>query len=309
MKVAIVGGSGFIGRHLASGLLARGDDVLVLSRNPHGAQTRLPHGAVPHLWSPSDPATLALTLSGTDAVVNLAGVRVGPRPWTPGRRRAILESRLGATEAIVQALALLPDGKRPRVLVSASGTDTYTGRDASPADESTAPTDGFLGRVCLAWEAAASRARESGVRVVLVRIGFVLARDAASLGLYALPFRLGLGGPLGDGRQWMSWIHVDDLVRLVQFAIDDERVDGVLNAVSPEPARQAEVATAIGAALGRRSWLRVPAVLIRAAMGGQSVLPLGSRRILPGVALRLGFRFRWTDLEAAMADALGGPRP
>lgn len=308
MMVTIVGGSGFIGRHLAAGLRARGDEVLILSREPRSARERLPRDLVVGRWAPSDPAALASVLRGADAVVNLAGVRVGPQPWTPGRQEAILESRLAATRAIVRAFALLDDRERPAVLVNASGTDTYTGRDASPADESTSPTNGFLGRVCLAWEAEAERARETGVRVALLRIGFVLAADAASLGLYALPFRLGLGGPLGDGRQWMSWIHIDDLVRLVLLAIDDRRVDGVVNAVSPEPARQADVAAAIGAALGRRAWMRVPAWLIRAAMGAQSVLPLGSRRIVPARALGFGFQFRWSNLDAAMADALGGHR-
>jgi uncharacterized protein len=305
MNVAIVGGSGLLGRHISPSLLERGDRVLVLSRDPGRVRRRLSPGVVVTGWSADDPAGLATILGDVDAVINLAGVPVGPRPWTPGRRRAILRSRLDATGAIVAAIARLASERRPSVLVSASGTDGYTGLDASPATETSPSSDGFLARVCLAWEAEAGRARELGVRVAILRIGFVLARDATVLRLYALPFRLHLGGPLGDGCQWMSWVHVDDVVALLMFALDDRRVDGIVNAVAPEPARQAQVAAAIGAALHRRSWLPVPAPLIRLAMGGASTLALGSRRIVPERAAELGYRFHQPELRSAVADALG----
>lgn len=305
MNVAIVGGSGLLGRHISAELLGRGDRVLILSRDPGRVRRRLSPDVIVTGWSVADPAGLATILGDVDAVINLAGVPVGPRPWTPGRRRAILRSRLDATGAIVAAIARLGSERRPRVLVSASGTDGYTGLDASPATEASPSSDGFLARVCLAWEAEAGRARELGVRVAILRIGFVLARDATVLRLYALPFRLHLGGPLGDGRQWMSWVHVDDVVALFLFALDDRRVDGIVNAVAPEPARQAVVAAAIGAALHRRSWLPVPAPLIRLAMGGASTLALGSRRIVPQRAAELGYRFRRPELRSAVADALG----
>lgn len=304
MKVAVVGGSGLLGRHLTAALLARGDEVFVLSRDPVGARKRISTKARLVAWAPSDVPGLAATVCGVDAVVNFAGVAVGPKPWTPGRRRSILDSRLGATRAVVSAIASLPPELRPRTLLSASGTDVYTGQDAIPATETSPPSPGFLGDVCLAWEAAAERARSSGVRVVVARIGFVLAPDAPSLRLYAMPFRLHLGGPIGDGRQWMSWIHIDDLVRLLIMTLDDQRADGILNAVGPAPARQADVAAAIGAALGRRSWLPVPAWFVRLLMRSQAILPLGSRRIGPVRALELGFRFAWTELQAAVADVL-----
>ncbi len=308
MKVAIVGGSGLLGRHLTVALLARGDEVVVLSRDPASARRRISTTARFIAWSPSDVPGLAATLRGMDAVVNFAGVAVGPKPWTPGRRRSILDSRLDATRAVVAAVSALPPDLRPRTLLSASGTDVYTGQDAVAATETSPSSAGFLAEVCLAWEAAAEQARLGGVRVVIARIGFVLAPDAPSLGLYAMPFRLHLGGPLGDGRQWMSWIHIDDLVRLLILAIDDPRADGIVNVVGPRPARQAEVADAIGLALGRRSWLRVPAWTLRLVMRSQSILPLGSRRVAPVRALDLGFRFDWPDLRAAVADVLG-PSP
>jgi uncharacterized protein (TIGR01777 family) len=304
VKVAIVGGSGLLGRHLSAGLRDRRDDVMVLSRDPDRARRGINSDIGVARWSSADPAGLAEILRNVDGVINLAGVPVGPLPWTPGRRRAIVASRLDATRSIVAAIGSLPIDERPRVLVNASGTDSYTGRDSAPATESTPSSDGFLARVCLAWEAEAGRARRFGVRVPLIRIGFVLARDAPVLRLFALPFRLHLGGRLGNGRQWMSWIHVDDLVSLLMLALDDERVDGIVNAVTPTPVRESRVAAAIAIALGRRCWLAIPAPLIRVAMGEASILALGSRRVVPTRASELGFRFRWLDLEAAMKDVL-----
>ena len=305
MNVAIVGGSGLLGRHLSAALLERGDRVRILSRDPARVRHRLDPGLEVERWSTNDPAGLATILGEVDAVINLAGVPVGPRPWTAGRRRSILRSRREATGTIVAAIDSLPPERRPVVLVNASGTDSYTGLDASPATEASPSSDGFLARVCLAWEAEAGRARELGLRVAILRIGFVLARDATVLRLYALPFRLGLGGPLGNGQQWMSWIHIDDLVGLFLLVLDDSHVDGIVNAVAPEPARQADVAAAIGAALGRRSWLPVSATLIRLAMGESSILALGSRRVVPARALELGYVHRWPVLRTAVAAVLG----
>jgi uncharacterized protein (TIGR01777 family) len=304
LNVAIVGGSGLLGRHIAAALHDRGDRVLILSREPSRVRPRLRSDAVVLPWSAADPAGLATILGQVDAVINLAGVPVGPRPWTGGRRKAILRSRLDATSAIVAAIGSLPSERRPHVLVNASGTDSYTGLDATAATEASPSTDGFLARVCLAWEAEAGRVRPLGVRLAILRIGFVLAGDATVLRLYALPFRLGLGGPLGDGRQWMSWIHIDDLVGLMLLALGDSRIDGIVNAVAPEPARQAEVAAAIGEALGRRPWLPVPGQMIRLAMGEASILALGSRRVVPARAIELGFRHRWPELRAAVSEAL-----
>ena len=307
MNVAIVGGSGLIGRRIARHLLDRGDTVLIVSRRPGTIGGRLPNGVRAVGWTPGDAIALASEIRGIDVVVNLAGVAIGPRPWTPGRRRAILESRIVATRTIVEAMGLLAAAERPRALVSASGTDTYTGQDATPVTEEAPASHDFLADVCVAWEAEAARARDLGVRVAIVRTGFVLAPEAKALALFALPFRLRLGGPIASGRQWMSWVHIDDLVGLYTLAIDDPQIDGILNGVGPAPARQEEVAAAIGVALGRRSWLRVPAWAVRLALQGQAVLPLGSRRVLPVRALELGYRFTWTDLDAAMVDVLARP--
>jgi uncharacterized protein len=304
MKVAIAGGSGFIGQHLAASLVERGDDVAVLSRDPARARR---HGRTSGRlvgWTGTDAEEASRHLDGFDAVVNVTGVPVGPRPWTAGRRRAIRQSRLGPTATLVEAMRRLPNERRPDVLVNVSGSDSYQGIDETPATEGDARAGGFLGDLCREWEATAQAAEAFGVRVAIVRNGFVIGPDATALQLLVLPFRLHLGGPLGTGRQWMSWVHVDDVVGIMRTAIDDQRATGPYNAVSPEPAREAEVAAAIGAALGRQSWLRVPALPIRLMLGEVSVLVLGSVRAVPARTLELGYGFRWTDLRSAMTDVL-----
>ena len=306
--VAIAGGSGFIGQHLAASLVARGDDVVVLSRDPERATQRgRTHGRLTR-WTGTDPDELATILDGVDAVVNVTGVPVGPRPWTPGRRRAIRESRLGPTRTIVEAIRRLPAERRPSVLVNVSGSDTYQGLDATPATEADDRAPGFLADLCHDWEAAARAAEELGVRVAIVRNGFVIGPDAKALELLVLPFRLHAGGRLGSGRQWMSWVHVDDVVGIMTMAIDTREASGPFNAVSPEPVHEADVAAAIGRALGRRAWLPVPALPIRLVLRDVSVLILGSVRAIPTRAAALGYRFRWTDLDAAMRDVLQAAR-
>ncbi|MGZ8502555.1 MAG: TIGR01777 family oxidoreductase, partial [Candidatus Limnocylindrales bacterium] len=255
MRVVIAGGSGMIGRHLARALLADGWAVDILTRDAGRTSRRLPRGARAVAWTPDKPNGLETVVDGADGVINLAGVSLGPQPWTPSRKRAILDSRLAATNAIVAAARALPPERRPGVLVNASGSDVYTGRDAQPADESTEPTHDFLADVCLRWEAAAREAEALGVRVALVRTAFVLASDAPVLKLLALPFRLFVGGRLGSGQQWFSWIHIDDLVGVYRLALTDPSMSGPINAAAPEPCHQADLAAALGRTLHRPCWL------------------------------------------------------
>jgi uncharacterized protein len=303
--VAIAGGTGFIGQHLAASLVARGDEVLVLTRDPDRARKRgRVHGRLVG-WSGADPVATAALLDGVDAVVNVTGTPVGPKPWwLPGRKAAIRASRLGPTRTIVEAMGRLPADRRPSVLVNVSGSDGYQGLDATPATEADDRATNFLADLAHDWEAEAHRAEELGVRVAIVRNGFVVGPDAKALQLLVLPFRLRVGGRLGSGRQWMSWVHVDDVVGIMTMAIDDAAASGPFNAVAPQPAPEADVAAAIGRALGRRSWLPVPALPIRLALGEVSVLILGSVRAIPKRATELGYAFRWTDLDAAMRDVL-----
>ena len=305
MRAVIAGGSGMIGRHLAESLVRDGWAVEILSRTPARTAARLPAGVTAVAWTATADDGLSSVLAGADTVVNLAGVSLGPRPWTPGRKRAILGSRLAATGALVGAIAALPPERRPGVLVSASGTDVYTGRDAEPADESTEPSHDFLADVCLRWESAAAAAEPLGVRVATVRTAFVLAPDAPVLRLLALPFRLFVGGRLGSGRQWFSWVHIDDLVAIYRVAMTDATIVGPINAAAPAPCRQAELAAALGRTLRRPSWLPAPAWAIRLALRDQATLVLGSRRVVPSRALAAGHRFGHPSIDEALADVFG----
>ncbi len=308
MNVVILGGSGRIGRALTVSLLSDGHGVVVLSRRPARARAARIDGSTVLGWAPTDLPGLASALAGSDAVINLAGTPVGPWPWTSGRRRAIVDSRLGPTSALVAALASLEPDDRPGVLISVSGTDRYTDVDATEAVESTPSGDGFLAAVCEAWEAHARVAESLGLRVIILRIGFVIAHGGPIMRLFALPFRVGLGGPLGNGRQWFSWVHLDDVVGLIRAALTDDQYSGPINVTSPTPVHQSDLAAAIGRVLHRPARFRTPARLIRLVMGEVSTLALGSRRVVPARALELGYRFRWTDLDAALRHALAGER-
>lgn len=320
MRIVVAGGSGLIGRALVAPLLADRHHVTVLTRDPDRARKRLPSGCEIRAWDGGRNPEALVDLAGVEVIVNLCGVPVGPRPWTPGRKREIVASRVQPADALVRAMAALAPSDRPKAYVSAAGTDWYTDLDAHPATEAAAPpprgnssasagATPFLWTVCEEWERAALRAELLGVRVALLRTSFVLAPGASLMGLVALPFRLWLGGPLGNGRQWFSWVHIDDVVGIYRLAIDDDRATGAVNVTAPEPCRQEAFAAALGNALHRPSWLTVPAFAIRLALRGQATLAVGSRRVVPAQALELGYRFAFRDVAVATAAAIGRSQP
>jgi uncharacterized protein (TIGR01777 family) len=310
MRVVLAGGTGYIGRALVRALTAGGHEVVVLTRRP----PREPGGpsaeAREARWDPANGpgAGWAAELRGAGAVVNLAGANIGTRPWTPGRQREILDSRLRATGALVEAMAALPAGERPGAFVSASGVDYYGARGDETLDESSPPGDSsLLAGVCERWEAAAREAEALGVRVVRMRTGLVLSRGSQALRLMAMPFRLFAGGPVGSGRQWVSWIHLADVVGLYVLAAGDATIAGPLNAVAPEPVRNAELAAEIGRVLRRPVWLRAPEPVLRLALRRQAEVLLVGHRVRPAVALAHGHAYRHPTLAAALADSLGRP--
>jgi len=306
MRIAIAGGSGLIGRRLSASLIADGHVVRVLTRNVDRARRRLPPTVEAVAWDPhGDEGIISDALRGMDAVVNLAGESIGGRPWTPGRKGAILDSRLQATSAIVEGIERLPAGERPAVLVNASGIDVYGDRRDVELAEDGPTADTFLARVVRAWEAAARDAERMGPRVVLCRTAFVIAPDAPAFRLLVLPSRLFLGGPLGSGDQPFTWIHVDDVVGLYTLAVGDPSIAGPLNLVAPETPPQREVARAIGRVLGRPAAFPAPAPLLRLALGGQADLLLHGRRAVPAKAIAAGYLFRYPTVEAALREALG----
>jgi uncharacterized protein len=305
MRIVIAGGSGFLGRRLTAAWLEDGHEVAVLTRTPDGAVKVVPTTATVQRWNPpvvDDRLTSALR--GADAVVNLAGVAIGGRPWTPGRKRAILQSRLDATHAIVDAIGRLPAADRPKVLVNASGIDVYGNRPEGERTEESPPGDSFLATVVVAWEEAARAAIAHGVRVVNARTALIVAPEALAWRLVLLPFRLFVGGPLGSGRQRFTWIHVDDAVGLYQLAVRDPEIVGPINMVAPEVPTQRELGKAIGRAMRRPAVFPAPAFLLRLVLWGQADIVLHGRIAVPAKALAAGYRFRHPTVESALADVL-----
>ncbi len=305
-RVIVAGGTGFIGFHLTAALLADGHRVAVLTRRP----ARAASGDAPE-WIHWDPAgedrSWTAALEGADAVVNLAGENIGRRRWTKRRQAELRSSRLDPTAALVTALGRTPAGHRPGTLVSASGIDYYGDRGDEEVDESSTPGSSFLARLCTEWEAAALEAEVFGVRTVVMRTGVVVARDALTLRLMALPFRLMGGGPLGGGHQWFAWIHLDDIIGLYRRALEDDTVRGPLNAVAPGAVRQAELAAVMGRVLRRPARLRAPSVLLRLLLGERADLLLHGRRAHPGVAASISYPFSFPDIEPALRQALDRP--
>lgn len=305
MRIVVAGGSGLIGRALVSALLADGATVAVLTRDPAAAAPRLPPGARAVVWDGRDPhAAWAAELAGSDAVINLAGATIGHWPWTAARRRLLVSSRVDATRALVAAIDALPPPDRPATLLNASGTDGYEGLDRAPATEATPFSDTFLARLCTAWEAAARPAEALGVRVVCLRQGIVVARGAPALRLLALPTRLFVGGPIGGGRQWFSWVDLADLVGLYRLALADTSLHGALNVTAPEPTQQVEFARALARILHRPARLPTPALPVRLLLGGMATLVLGSRRVVPARAIAAGYAFQRPNLDDALRSAL-----
>ncbi len=305
MRYVLTGATGTVGLALARDLCADGQDVVVLSRRPDHARRILPAEAGVRAWSGKrDDGDLCAALIGADVVVNLAGASIGSRPWTSGRKREILASRVQATEALVSAMAGLGPTDRPGVLINASGIDFYGDQPEGVWAEDAPAGDSFLARVCAAWEAAAAPAEGLGVRVVCVRTALVVARDGPAFRLLALPFRMFLGGPVGSGRQWFTWVHIADLVGLYRLAATDPAIKGPLNAVAPEVGSEADAARTIGQVLHRPARLRVPTWFLRAVLRAQADVMLHGRQAEPRVALDHGYRFKFPTMLLAFSDVL-----
>jgi uncharacterized protein (TIGR01777 family) len=303
MKVVIAGGSGLIGSALSRALTEAGHEVVILTRaNADRGGPDLPRRVT---WDPTLAGDWSAEIADAGAVVNLAGASIGRWPWTPRRKALLRQSRLTSTRAIVDAIAVLPAASRPKVLLNASGTDIYEGRDEMPADENTDPSSSFLARLCLDWEAEACKAEPLGVRVVLLRTSSVIARGAPYVRVITLPFRLLVGGRLGSGRQWVSWVDLADAAGLYKWALDTPAIAGPVNVSAPDPRHQRDYARSVGRALRRPSWFRIPAAVVRLLLQDQATLALGSRRVWPTKALTSGYVFRYPRLEEALARAIG----
>ena len=287
MRVLVTGGTGFIGTPVCRALRAAGHAVTVVTRDPG----RLQSGAVG--WDRVGEA-----VRSADALVNLAGEPIAVARWTAAQKERIRDSRVAATRRLVDAAAAA--ATRPPTLVNASAVGYYGPRGDEPLDESAPPGEGFLADVCRAWEAEAERAETLGMRVVRLRIGMVLGPGGGALARMQGPFRAFVGGPLGDGRQWMSWIHVDDVVGLVLEAIGSERYHGPVNGTAPRPVTNREFSATLGRALSRPSWLPAPAFALRLAFGEMAEMLLAGQRVVPRAAERAGYRWRYSELLTSL---------
>jgi uncharacterized protein (TIGR01777 family) len=279
MKVLVLGASGFVGRHLAAALRERGDEVTSISLR--------------------DPQAAANAAAASDAVINLAGEPIAQR-WSAVVKRRIEESRVDLPRRFLDALSQRE--RRTKIYVSASAIGYYgTSETETFVEESTAGND-FLARVCIAWEREAQRASDLGMRVALVRTGVVLSADGGALAKMLPPFRLGMGGRVGSGRQWLSWIHVKDLVGIYLMALD--RADGPVNASAPNPVTNGDFTETLASALQRRAILPAPTVALRMMLGEGATVLLAGQRVLPRRTQELGYRFEFPDLKGALADLL-----
>jgi len=300
-KVLITGATGLIGTALAASLARDGVPVVALVRDPSRAAPRLP-GVTLHPWDAAKGLPPVAAFDGVGAVVNLVGEPIAGRRWSEAHKARVRESRVLATRALVDALRARND--RPSVLVQASGTGFYGDRGDDILTEASARGAGFLAEICREWEAEAEKAAELGVRVVMLRTGVVLSRAGGFLAKILPPFRLGVGGHVGTGKQWLPWIHLDDEIGLIRHVLATASVSGALNAVAPEPVTNAELTTALGRALGRPTVLSAPAFALRLALGGEMAeeLVLASQRAMPVRTLESGYKFRHPLLAPALKD-------
>jgi uncharacterized protein len=304
MRILITGATGFIGRALVPVLQRDGHAIVAWVRSESRARARL--GAdIKTVDAGAGAGALTAAIEGCDAVVNLAGEPIVAGRWSAARRKRLRDSRVGVTTDLVQALAAAR--RRPAVLVSGSAVGYYGNRGGEILGEGAAPGVDFLAQLCQDWEAAAREAGKLGLRVVTLRTGAVLGRDGGALAAMLPAFRLGLGGPMGSGRQYLPWIHLHDLVGIIAAAVVDDRLTGPVNGVAPEPVTNREFATALGRAIGRPAALPVPGVALRAILGKAAGVLLDSQRVDPAALRRAGFSFMFPALDAALADILGGP--
>ncbi len=301
MKVLVTGASGFIGSALCDALLARGDTVIGLSRDPQRARNTNPN-VVWHAWEPTLERPPAAALESVDGVVNLEGEKINQR-WSDEAKRRIMESRRTGTHNLIAAIAGLKS--KPGVLVNQSAIGFYGDRGDAIVDESADSGEGYDAEVVREWEAAAHEAEGVGIRLVIVRTGHVLDSSGGLLGELLTPFKLGVGGPIAGGRQYMSWIHIDDEVGILLWALDNEKVSGTINSTAPNPVSNRELSKAIGRALGRPASVPVPGFVLDLKFGGEFGRVLrGGQRVMPRRALDLGYEFRYPEIDGALKNLL-----
>ncbi|GAB4523789.1 MAG: TIGR01777 family oxidoreductase [Pleurocapsa sp.] len=306
MKIAITGATGLVGTRLVNKLHNEGNQIVVFTRNSDKARKIFPSAAFSNVeivqYTPQKSGEWQQKISGCDAVVNLAGEPIAER-WTAQQKQAILESRQVGTRKIVEAIAQAAE--KPQVLVSGSAIGYYGTSETATFDETSSPGNDFLAQVCQNWEAEADKVKELGVRLVIVRIGIVLANGGA-LGKMIGPFKMFAGGPIGNGRQWFSWIHRDDLVNLIATAIARSDMSGVYNATSPNPVKMGQLCQALGEVMNRPSWLPVPDFVLEVLLGDGAKVVLEGQQVLPKQTQSTGFSYQYPELKPALQEIVNG---
>jgi len=295
-KLFITGASGFVGQALLPALKLEGYDVVAVSRKVRDTSSGV-------RWVLGDPVTVddwQREVDGACALINLAGEPIIGKRWTPEQKKALRDSRVVTTQNLVTAIAQAK--QKPPVLVSASAIGLYPKNEETELDEASRPADDFLGKLCQEWEDAAKVAEVHGVRTVLLRIGVVLGRNGGALERMLPVFKWGLGGPLGSGNQWFSWIHIADVVGLILWALASGQVQGPVNAVAPHPVRMKDFASTLGKVLNRPAFLPAPSFALNLVLGESAQVVLDGQRVLPKVALQQGYTFRFPELEGALRD-------
>jgi uncharacterized protein len=303
MKIAITGATGFVGSRLVERLNGEGHTVVVLSRNTTYAQKVFPSKVFKNveIVAYTSASSWQNSISGCDAVVNLAGKPIAEGRWTAESKKEIIDSRKLVTRQIVEAIEVADP--KPAVLINASAIGFYGTSETATFDETSSAGNDFLAEVCQAWEGEANRVKKYGVRLVIFRLGVVLGKGGA-LDKMITPFKLFAGGPLGSGRQWFSWIHLDDVVGLIITALNSSSMEGVYNATAPNPVRMSELCEKMGTVLKRPSWLPVPAFALEAILGDGAILVLEGQQVLPKRTLESAYQYKYPDLQPALAEIL-----
>ncbi|NJN67285.1 MAG: TIGR01777 family protein [Chloroflexaceae bacterium] len=299
-KVVITGATGMIGKKLCAQLALRDYQLVIFSRNPDQARTRVPGAAV--RWTPTEEGAWASALDGAYGVIHLAGAPIFGKRWNEAYKQEIRDSRVTATRLLVQAMAAAQN--KPAVFVCGSAIGYYGASDDTELDENAPPGNDFLAQVGVAWEQEGARAEEYGIRTTLVRTGIVLAAGEGALAQMVPPFQFFVGGPILPGRQWFSWIHLDDEVELMIRALEDPRCSGPLNATAPNPQTNRDFSATLGKVLGRPSWLPVPTFALNALFGELGTVLASGQRVIPRKALDLGYQFKYATSEPALRHLL-----
>jgi len=306
VKIAITGATGFVGTRLVSKLTTAGHEIIVFTRDEKRGRRVFPPSAFPNLeivaYQPTKSGDWQQAMAKCDAVVNLAGQPIAEERWTPQIKEKILHSRQGVTEKIVEAIALA--NPKPKVLINASAIGYYGTSETATFTETSPPGDDFLAQVCQKWEAAATKVTAESVRLVILRIGIVLGKNGGALSKMLPVFKLFAGGPLGNGKQWFSWIHRDDLVSLIIAALEQEDKRGTFNATAPNPVRMNELCQTLGAIMKRPSWLPVPSFALEMLLGDGAKVVLEGQQVLPQQTLAAGFLYQYPTIQAALKEIL-----